>query len=200
MLCSKAFAPCFHRADTTSSAYFICMALDPTIKDAYFRTRWERAHFKKAIKQLEQVFDKYYAETPAESVVPATSTSVEDSTLPGRYGSSFLLDAVKSAQRDKRVVVSTRRAKSLLLHHSRRPRILHWWGHNTSDPTLGRMARDYLAIQGSSTAAELGLELFEALQLLKSAYRNRHISAGEIASKSTVALIAELLEQGFGLQ
>ncbi|KAJ7016150.1 hypothetical protein C8F04DRAFT_1056592, partial [Mycena alexandri] len=53
-------------------------------------------------------FDNYYAETPAESVVPATPTSVEDSTLPGCYGSSFLLDAVKSAQRDKQVVVNPR--------------------------------------------------------------------------------------------
>jgi hypothetical protein len=77
------------------------------------------------------------------------------------------------------------------------------------------MARDYLAIQGSATPAErafssgsltgtklrnrLSIDLFEALQLLKSAYRNGHISAGEIAANRTEALIAELVEEGFGL-
>ncbi|KAJ6540281.1 hypothetical protein B0H19DRAFT_1001539, partial [Mycena capillaripes] len=61
------------------------------------------------------------------------------------------------------------------------------------------MARDYLAIQGSATPAEpafssgsltdtkprnsLSSILFGALQLLKSAYRNGHISAGAIAAK-----------------
>jgi hypothetical protein len=70
------------------------------------------------------------------------------------------------------------------------------------------MARDYLAIQGSATPAErafssgsltgtklrnsLSTELFEALQLLKSAYRNGHISASGIASKHIDALIEEL--------
>ncbi len=55
------------------------------------------------------------------------------------------------------------------------------------------MARDYLAIQGSATPSErafssggttgtakhnrLNVEVFEALQLLKSAYRNGHIGA-----------------------
>ncbi|KDR79674.1 hypothetical protein GALMADRAFT_40714, partial [Galerina marginata CBS 339.88] len=59
--------------------------------------------------------------------------------------------------------------------------------HQFQYPTLSRMARDYLAIQGSATPSErafssggttgtakrnkLSVEAFEALQLLKSAYR-----------------------------
>jgi hypothetical protein len=59
--------------------------------------------------------------------------------------------------------------------------------------TLSRMARDYLAIQGSSTPSEwafssggmtdhswrnqLTPQVFEALQLLKSAYHNKHMQA-----------------------
>lgn len=61
------------------------------------------------------------------------------------------------------------------------------------------MARDYLAIQGSATPSErafsgggitgtanrnrLTVESFEALQILKSAYRNGHIGAATDAAK-----------------
>ncbi|KAJ7075640.1 hypothetical protein B0H15DRAFT_791554 [Mycena belliarum] len=61
----------FHRADTTSSAYFICLGtfrsfsrrdyteslpvLDPTIKDVYFRTRWGDEEYKKGMASLETV-------------------------------------------------------------------------------------------------------------------------------------------------
>jgi hypothetical protein len=64
------------------------------------------------------------------------------------------------------------------------------------------MARDYLAIQGSATPSErafsgggitgtsirnsLSVSSFEALQLLKNAYRNGHITAADDASKHLV--------------
>ena len=64
------------------------------------------------------------------------------------------------------------------------------------------MARDYLAIQGSATPSErafsgggitgssnrnlLSPSSFEALQLLKSAYRNGHITAAVDAAKHLV--------------
>lgn len=67
------------------------------------------------------------------------------------------------------------------------------------------MARDYLAIQGSATPSErafssggltgtkrrnrLKPEVFEALQLLKSGYRNGRISASEQAGKHLDALL-----------
>ena len=66
------------------------------------------------------------------------------------------------------------------------------------------MARDYLAIQGSATPSErafssggttgtakrnrLNVEVFESLQLLKSAYRNGHIRAHLEAEKHTIHL------------
>lgn len=65
-------------------------------------------------------------------------------------------------------------------------------------PTVSRMARDYLAIQGSSTPSErafssggmtddsrrnrLTPQVFEALQLLKSAYHNKHVRAATDAA------------------
>jgi hypothetical protein len=72
--------------------------------------------------------------------------------------------------------------------------------HQTLEyPTLSRMACDYLAIQGSATPSErafsgggitgtanrnrLSVATFEALQILKSAYRNGHITAADDAAK-----------------
>jgi hypothetical protein len=65
--------------------------------------------------------------------------------------------------------------------------------HSIQYPTISRIAKDYLAIQGSAVASERAFSsggitgtarrsclqpaTFEALQLLKSAYRQGHISA-----------------------
>lgn len=85
---------------------------------------------------------------------------------------------------------------------------------NSKYPTLKRIARDYLAIQGSATPSErafssggitgtnrrssLSTRIFEALQLLKSAYRNGHISAGIEAATPIDALIQGLEDQKEG--
>jgi hypothetical protein len=104
--------------------------------------------------------------------------------------------------------------------------VVGWWGvvfnyialasayyisikhHQSQYPTLSRMARDYLAIQGSAIPLErafsgggltstkchnrLNANAFESLQLLKNAYRNGHISAADDATQHLDALIAAL--------
>jgi hAT family C-terminal dimerisation region len=70
---------------------------------------------------------------------------------------------------------------------------------------MRRIARDYLAIQGSATPSErafsssgitgsarrsrLSTGIFEALQILKSAYRNGHVAAAHQAGQHIDALI-----------
>lgn len=77
--------------------------------------------------------------------------------------------------------------------------------HASQYTTLARIARDYLPIQGSATASErafsngsltatqhrnrLAPDMFEALQLLKSAYRNGYIGAAEEATKRIIAML-----------
>jgi hypothetical protein len=78
--------------------------------------------------------------------------------------------------------------------------------HQAQYPTLSRMARDYLAVQGSAVPSErafssgaltstrcrnrLTLELFEALQMLKSAYRSGLVGAARDAE----AHVADAIE------
>lgn len=51
-------------------------------------------------------------------------------------------------------------------------------------------------ITGSSRRSSLSTEIFEALQILKSAYRNGHIAAADQASRHVDALIAGLDDIG----
>ncbi|KAJ7922637.1 hypothetical protein B0H13DRAFT_2408842 [Mycena leptocephala] len=120
----------FNRADTTSSAYFICMVLDPTIKDTYFKARWEPDHLAKGMKTLEEVFDKYYTYAPADNEPQSSTAAVADPVPFQRYGSSFLLDAVKSAQKNQQVVTQPRDElkKYLSVQLEPAPNVLHWWG------------------------------------------------------------------------
>lgn len=79
--------------------------------------------------------------------------------------------------------------------------LVAWWGqHSTQYPTLAMMAKDYLAIQGSSVASERAFssaaftttahrncllpETVEALQILKAGYRSGHISAAGQAARA----------------
>ena len=80
--------------------------------------------------------------------------------------------------------------------------------HAVQYRTLSCMARDYLAIQGSAVPSErafssggltatahqnrLSRDIFEALQILKSGYRNGHIHASEQAEAHVAACMEEL--------
>jgi hypothetical protein len=88
--------------------------------------------------------------------------------------------------------------------------VVAWWGQqaNSKYPTMRRIARDYLPIQGSATPSErafssggitgtarrnrLSTDVFEALQILKSTYRNQHVTAVHQAAQHVDALIAAL--------
>ena len=113
---------------------------------------------------------------------------------------------IESPLEDIENVVAWWGVSNCLLHHLRpltQSKLLQH--HSIQYPTLSRMVRDYLAIQGSATPSERAFssggttgtakrnrlmpEAFEGLQLLKSAYRNRHFSADNEAHKHSLSLI-----------
>ncbi|KAF8975247.1 hypothetical protein BDQ17DRAFT_1340044 [Cyathus striatus] len=50
----------YHHIEDTSSAYFICLALDPNVKHFYCKAHWEPRQYQEGMKYLERVFDTYY--------------------------------------------------------------------------------------------------------------------------------------------
>ena len=153
--------------------------------------------------------------------------SAADAKPTRQYGCSYLLEAVQSFEKEKKAgnprdeLTNYLEAGVEVVSD-----IISWWGVSTSRntlkishivpqhqtdskyPTLKRIARDFLAIQGSSTPSErafssggitgsnrrssLTTEMFQALQILKSAYRNGHISAATQASQHLDALLISL--------
>ena len=112
---------------------------------------------------------------------------------------------IESPLEDVENVVAWWGVSDHLLHHPSpltQSKLQH---HSIQYPTLSRIARDYLAIQGSATPSErafssggttgtakrnrLTPEAFEALQLLKSAYRKGHLAAEKEAHKHSLSLI-----------
>ncbi|KIL56126.1 hypothetical protein M378DRAFT_39166, partial [Amanita muscaria Koide BX008] len=108
------------------------------------------------------------------------------------YGGSFLLEAVQSLQQEEKAAGSPQDELKQYLESGAEPtdNVVAWWGNQSDSkyPTMKRIARDYLAIQGSATPSErafssggvtgtlrrssLSTKTFEALQILKHAYGN----------------------------
>ncbi|KIY46992.1 hATC-domain-containing protein, partial [Fistulina hepatica ATCC 64428] len=188
-------------ADT--DVYFICLALDPNTKTAYTRNAWSQEEYDVGLCTLEEKFDQYYvtASLPTEktSKLPPTSQDGNRRNVPhASYGSAWMKSMTKRDQPSNRKAALTPRVEleaylAAPLESEVRD-IIAWWGnHATQYPTLSRMARDYLAIQGSAVAAErtfssgaltdtlrrnrIKPDLFGALQILKGGYCNGYISS-----------------------
>jgi hypothetical protein len=144
------------------------------------------------------------------------------------YGSSYLLKAVQMFQQKEKAEGSPRDELKQYLKSGAEAAtdVVTWWGvsHSCQSvcqitdniqcqcdskyPTLKRIARDYLLIQGSATPSEHAFssggitgclrrnsllpEIFEGLQILKSAYWNGHLSAVSQAAQSFEVLIQSL--------
>jgi len=79
-----------------TDAYFICLILDPNVKDAYAKSKWAPRFFRDGMKAFEKVFDKYLSENPKPTTPSDDSPLATSSGRVGSYGHSWMRDAVKS--------------------------------------------------------------------------------------------------------
>ncbi|KDQ54243.1 hypothetical protein JAAARDRAFT_135765, partial [Jaapia argillacea MUCL 33604] len=189
----------WYRKTDNSDAYFICLdfeMLNPSIKMAYFVDKWDAKWVEAGKKSLESRFNKYLVAHSNAEVNTATSGEPLPSTArptAGCYGSSWMRSAVQAHQAASLANQDPyQELKSYLeapLEDLDDGEVVRWWGHHIlTYPILSWMAQDYLAIPGSSVAAEQAFssggitgaarhnhllpDVFEALQLLKSTYCN----------------------------
>ncbi|KAF7973876.1 hypothetical protein HWV62_14098 [Athelia sp. TMB] len=175
------------------------LVLDPNIKDAYAKSKWAPNFFKKGMKSLQALFNKYkhepLADVPAPINTPPLILSLRQI---GTYGYIYMRDAVKLSLASEAFSAIQNPCQELDDYLSSGPvgveDIVTWWG-------------DYLAIQGSAVSSERAFsssgitttahrnrllpETIEALRLLTSEYHKGHISAATEAA--CVALRAQAL-------
>ncbi|KAF7372005.1 Zinc finger BED domain-containing protein RICESLEEPER 2 [Mycena venus] len=176
-------------------------ALDPNFKTAYVASAWDSDAYKNGLILLEAKFDAYYvAPDPVAQPEVVVTPAV---TVPVQYGHSWMKAKILARKQQDASVNDPRQELKAYLNTPLEEvdDVVAWWGRHY--PTLARMARDYLAIQGSATASErafssgsltatkrrnrLAPATFEALQSLKSAYRNDHIGAAEEATERMIS-------------
>ncbi|CAK5277161.1 unnamed protein product [Mycena citricolor] len=190
-----------------NDALFICMVLDLNYKTAYFETAWDPSEYQAGLDALDNTVSEIVVPVAAGSVVSTANTLA--SLRPTQHGNSWMRSMIQAhrnedgAIRDPCAELRSYLSDPLPLEDTEIHDIVAWWGLNMHRfPTLARMARDYLAIQGSATASErafssraltgtkhrnrLSPKLFEALQILKSGYHNRHIAASDEARAHAV--------------
>ncbi|KAF5319881.1 hypothetical protein D9758_017850 [Tetrapyrgos nigripes] len=211
-----------------SSAYFITFVLDPTVKLAYVSDKWDASWVMAGMASLESEFDHYYI--PPEATETSAATVSNETVQSSGFGRGWMMASIQNRVRADAIFNSDPRAE--LRRYLESPLeplinpddqkeldIVRWWGcflkrHQQAYPTLSRMARDYLAIQGSATPSErafssagltdqkrrnrLSPATFSALQTLKAAYRNGHISAYQQAAEHIKDFMETLDEYYFG--
>ncbi|KIJ35961.1 hypothetical protein M422DRAFT_105062, partial [Sphaerobolus stellatus SS14] len=181
----------YSKADATS-ANIVCLILNPSVKMEYIKIHWDADWIAEACGTMEKLFDKYYVEPPSEAAEQNMQQKAPSPMKIGSgYGSSWLTASIQKGLAAQRRNSDPR--NELAQYLSNPPALgdddaVAWWGqHSVEYPTLSRIARDYLAIQGSAVPCErcfsssaltgtnrrnhLLPKTFEALQILKNAYK-----------------------------
>nr|GAT45730.1 predicted protein [Mycena chlorophos] len=126
---------------STLSAYFICLVLDPNVKDLYFRAQWgvNSAECIRGMKQLEEMFDHYKERVATLSAPTPSEGSASTQSRP--YGSAFLADAINSIQQQQLTETDAhaelRAYLGALVEDG--VKAVQFWGRNTGMPVLRAM-------------------------------------------------------------
>ncbi|KAK7034322.1 HAT family dimerization domain-containing protein [Favolaschia claudopus] len=197
----------YPKTDDTD-VYFICLALDPNIKTAYAQDSWNSEAYEEGLTKLESVFDTYYV-APTTTVVEVENPVP---TAPVQYGYSWIRSKVQ-ARKNKDVAevdphaelkayldVSSMLSSGGGIMHLNPPHFPAWhaiiWPFKYLQPLMNVRS----PMGHSPHRNRLAPEMFEALQLLKSAYRNGHISASEEARNRVVAALDLVAEEEENVQ
>jgi hypothetical protein len=185
----------WYRKTDDTNVYFICLALNPNFKLIYTEHKWDSTYFELGKDDFQDVFDLYYR-PPTTMPIPSISVA-PPLTSNGQYGHAYMRAAILAHQTSAQPAMINNPHQELEAYLAAPIKdvgdIIGWWGmHSRQYPTLSRMAKDFLAIQGSSTPSERAFSsggitgtarrnalhptTFSALQIVKAGYRNGHLT------------------------
>ncbi|KIP03169.1 hypothetical protein PHLGIDRAFT_78013 [Phlebiopsis gigantea 11061_1 CR5-6] len=181
----------YYRNLDQTDMYFICLALDPSIKDEYTKNNWDEEYHDSGMASFKDAVTSTSSSQASTSSSQTEPVASESSSQTRGYGSTWMRKVLSSRISSERDAYDPfdevrRYFNSPLEPEGTDP--IAWWGlHSAEYVVMSHMARDYLAIQGSSVASEhafssggrtgtalrnrLTPETFEALQILKDGYR-----------------------------
>ncbi|RDB20358.1 hypothetical protein Hypma_012704 [Hypsizygus marmoreus] len=201
----------YYNKSDNSSANILSIYLNPCTKDAYFANRWNFSGQEHARTVMERTFDKYsaaYAAERQDPTLPISAPIASSTPKVGGYGGNWLAFSLSNRLVDENATPKDPRAELaeylstplFPMDPSGKTDILKWWKLNGwRFPILSRMARDYLAVQGSSVPSErvfsdagltdtkrrrrLLAETFGAVQTVKARYKRerRLLEAKELS-------------------
>ncbi|KAF5343868.1 hypothetical protein D9758_015885 [Tetrapyrgos nigripes] len=212
----------YYNKTSDSDAYVFSMLLNPNEKMGYFKANWDEDECKEVLAFTEQIFKERYEELNGKSALSQRrSLAKSDSTLLRELSDDE--DDESTTQGSVWNSASTPEPwhSEFNLYLSAIDvvptgmSIVKWWGSRTSTyPTWSSLARDYLAIMGSSVSSEqafsgggiviskrrnhLKSDVVEALQFLKCVIKRDLIFREHASSKTEYASegqdVAEELE------
>ncbi|KAM6498413.1 Ribonuclease H-like domain containing protein [Amanita muscaria] len=200
----------WYRKTDDTSIYFISHVLDPTRKLRYIEAAWEEEWVTHSRERMREIYLKYRTtyntlKTQLRTSVPKPPPLVHHNSMTDDWMDQFINNAVKTKSHAS---TSRREENENLFEELDRffmkptiPRhecldVISWWGDHqqyTDFPILRLMARDYIAIPGSTCLAERSFSMsartddvrrrqmgdvkFGGLQRLRSAYQDGRLQA-----------------------
>lgn len=192
----------WYKETNDTSMYFISHVLDPTRKRRYLDVAWEPEWIERGMKRLRAIFLKYqelyHALNGTEKTKVTDSYTADDwmDHIVREKTKRHALAATQPNIYDDRFEELERFLNDDVVPKKTCPEAIRWWGLKAQEkeyPVVRLIARDYLAIPGSSCLAErsfamsarivearrrqMGAEHFAALQRLRAAYRDGRLEA-----------------------
>ncbi|KAJ3503385.1 hypothetical protein NMY22_g18264 [Coprinellus aureogranulatus] len=150
----------YYRLADETDAYFISHVLDPTFKLEYLTHAWDSSYSEGAKTKMEKQFLEYKAIYDVSSAsAPAAPVKVlakTDAWMAHLVKNGKVKAGSVAAAADESPLAELHRwFDSRPLSRDNYPNPIPWWVHQSSEwPVLRMMARDYLAIPGTTCIAE----------------------------------------------
>ncbi|RDB14951.1 putative AC transposase [Hypsizygus marmoreus] len=207
----------YYEKTSESHAYTFAMLLDPNTKMSHFEKHWEKDLQDEVLESAEEIFKERYIEMYGAAGAPRQRSSAHQSKIARLLAENSSDDESTDDEAGPQPTAG-QESKPWLQEFNQYLKstdtvpkgmtVTRWWGMNAQRlPMWGSLARDYLAIMGSSVSSECAFsqagitiskrqnrlheDIVEALQFLKCAIRKDLIYREAPTSVLELTVLAE---------